>query len=97
MPGGADGVRRWQGGVRVALVGAQRAPHRGRCQTRSQAGGTALGIRLAVALANGVASRQEVGVRLFRPCPPTACHSIKPEQTPGACVPTLTHGPPPPP
>src|SRR5262245_20363584 len=94
---GADGFRSRQGGVRVAFLGDQLAPHFGRCQAGIQTGGAELGISLALAIDDGLYIRQEVGEMLFRTFPSTPCTSINTDHTTGEFVHTFANGHPPPP
>ena len=94
---GADGFRGRQGGVRVAFLGDQLAPHLGRCQAGIQAGGAELGVGLALAIDDGLDIRQEVGEMLFGALPPTQGKGIDTDHAAVEFAHTFANGHPPPP
>jgi hypothetical protein len=97
MQCGADGFRGRQGGVRVAFVGDQLAPHLGRCQAGRQAGGVERWSSLALAIDDGLYIRQEGGEMRFRTFPPPPCTGINTEHAAGEFVHTFANRHPPPP
>jgi hypothetical protein len=68
---GADSFGSWQNGLRVAFLGDELTAHLGRCQARIEAVGAEVGVGLALAIADGLDIRPEVGEMRFRPLPPT--------------------------